>query len=589
METISIDRILGYIRGLCQYENRLAGSETEKEAAEYIKDLLHGFGYNEVKMTKFPVYGWVPKKCAVEVISPVKRRLEAAVFPYSNSVSVEASLVTINHTDEIALSSREGMIGLAPWGEHLYLSAMRTYYVAQKQKLSAVLIASPDEGDLRKRVVVEVGGEMGLPLISISKEDGAILEGLMEQGEVRIRVETEVNVDADASSQNLEVMVPGDGSVGHELIVGAHYDAYFQGAADNAAPVAIVLELARILRMNAERITPRRTVRFLFYGAEECGSTSYYYWVNGSRAYVEANSDAVARTGAILSLDSVGFNAPNYVATTLCLTGFAKGLRVQMKNPPTVTFYGPAAYGSDHWFFEKAGVPTIYGVSFPSPLYHTQRDDVEHLNMKSVQFHAEFMRAALSVLMDVTLLPLDIFAPLERFRSILEEYMNAKDLPFDLGILLRKIERIINEKKAFEKMAKTLGQTENIERIEEVNAFLVSTVNWYNQTIGWVWRKSPPSDVSYLSKLELLVDYSEISAAISALRRMPIANLDLETVVRYKAQDDNPFNWVDVHNPLESLEDERSRIFRAVDEEISRLSDFLSRLHEKVRIFASGP
>jgi len=588
LERISIDHVKEYIQGLSKYENRLAGSEREREAAGYIKHLLREFGYEDIRESEFQIYGWVPKKCIVEVVSPVKRTIEAALLPYSNTVSLESTLVRINNIEDKKTSSKKGMIGLAPWGQHLYLSAMRTYYVARMQKLSAVLIGSPDTGDLRKVVVVEVGGEMDLPLISISKEDMEFLDRLLQDNDVRVRIETQVDINPNAKSMNVEVVVQGDGSLQHEVIVGAHYDAYFKGAADNAAPAAIVLELARLLKKHVSENTIRRTVRFLFFGAEECGSTSYYYWVNGSRAYVNANKDIVSRTGIMLSMDSVGFEAPNYVATTLDLEEFAKGVKVPMKNPPDVLYYGPSAYGSDHWFFETSGVSVIYGVSFPSPFYHTQRDSFENLNMRSVQFHCEFMREAMQYLCNVELLPIDIFKPLERLAAIVTQYLQVRDLPFDLSVLLRHIERVSAERRSYEKAIKTVVQSGNVKRIEDINQFIVSTVNRYNRTIGWVWRRAAPSDVSYLSKLELMADYSEIGTAISALRKMPIANLDSETVTRYKTQSDNPFNWTDVHAPLEKLEEERSRVFRIVDEEISQLSQFFSETYQKLKEFSKS-
>lgn len=583
MEKISIDRIKKYIQGLCSYENRLPGSEKEREAATYIKSLLKEFGYEKISESDFQIYGWTPKKCTVDIISPIKRTIEAVLFPYSNSASIEASLVHVNNIDDSKTTGKEGKIGLASWGQHLYLSAMRTYYAAQRQKLSAVLIGSPDPGNLRKMVVVEVGGEMELPLISISKEDMEFLEGLLEKDEVRVRIDSEVDINPKAKSTNLEVVIEGDGSHRHELIVGAHYDAYFKGAADNAAPAAIVLELARLLKKHVSTNKIRRTVRFLFFGSEECGSTSYYYWINGSRAYVDRHKDIVSRAGIVLSLDSVGFDAPNYIATTLDLSDFAKEIHVDMKNPPDVIFYGPPAYGSDHWFFEISGVSTIYGVSFPSPFYHTQRDDFDNLNIKSVQLHSEFMREVLEHCCNVEVLPIDIFTPLEQFTTILRDYLKVKDLPFDLSVLLRHIQRVLSEKRSFEKSLKAVLQSGNAKRIEEINQFLISTVQRYNQTIGWVWRRVAPKDVSYLSKLEYIMDYQEISTAISALRKMPITNLDDETVTRYRTQKDNPFNWVDVHKPLRKLEEERSRIFRVVDNEISHLSDFFVETYQRLK------
>jgi aminopeptidase YwaD len=70
------------------------------------------------------------------------------------------------------------------------------------------------------------------------------------------------------------------------LIVSAHYDAVgddpsghrFQGAGDNAAGLAVILELARILA--SSKVIPRRTVQFVAFDGEEANAS-------GSRAYAK--------------------------------------------------------------------------------------------------------------------------------------------------------------------------------------------------------------------------------------------------------------------------------------------------------------
>ncbi|UCE11828.1 MAG: M28 family peptidase [Candidatus Thorarchaeota archaeon] len=581
---MSTDRILEYIEGLSRIEYRLAGSKAEKQACQFIKKQLTSFGFKEIIESPFQVYGWYPKSVAVEIVSPVRKKITSALFPYSPSIDVESKLVRLNHLDKEEPSKREGMVGLASWGPHLYLSPARTCFSAQRQKLGAVLVASPDEGNLRKVVVTEVGPEMKLPLLSISKEDADFLSNLMERGEVEIKIVTEVEVDENASSSNLEVSLEGEELSSHEVFIGAHYDAYFHSAADGGAPAAIVLELARLMSeyvKNGGQL--RRTVRFLFFGAEECGGTTYYYWINGSRAYVRANPEIVSRAAVILSLDSIGYNAQNHIVSTLELEEFARGLVESIKNPRDVNQYGPPAYGSDHWFFEISGVPTIYGVSFPSPLYHTQKDDIENLDRTSVEFYAEFMKKSIFDIANAEILPHDIFTPLQLFESIIMEYRQLPRSPFGLEKVLRRIERILRERNTFSRMIRKAAVLPDKSRIEEVNRFIVSTVQHLNRTIGWVWRKPPPMDVSYMSRLELIRDYVELNAAISSIRRMPISNLDRDTVARYTSLSDNPYDWIDVHGSLAKLETERSKIFGLVDEEISRLVEVLDDISSGLR------
>ncbi|MHA1735122.1 MAG: M28 family peptidase [Candidatus Thorarchaeota archaeon] len=583
MKDISIERIQQVIRNLCAIDNRVPGSDGEKQAAEFVKGELRKAGFDDIKEKEFIIYGWTPKSCVVCVTEPVEREIPAALFPYSPGASLSAELVPINHSDTVAVN-RKGKVGLAPWGPQLYLSVTKSYYHARRLDLSALLISSPDEGNLLKTVVIEAGGPTEIPVISISKEDGEFLSELMESSEVRVNIGAVVDADERATSTNLEVVIEGNSDDDLEVIMGAHYDAWFKGAADNAAPVAIVLELARLIKNHVDSGGKiQRTVRFLFFGAEEAGSTDYYYWLNGSKAYVNENPEIVRRTCVMLSLDSVGFHAQNYVTTTLELHEFATRTKPTVRNPPEITYYSPPAYGRDHWFFEINGVPVIYGVSFPSPLYHTQKDDPDHLDYKSVEYHTKFMREALLHFANSTILPYDIFAPLERFEKIVSDYNIYRDNPFDLLGVLRKIRRLLSEKRSFQKSLKRIAGSQQRDLIAKANKTMLSAIQRYNGTIGWLWRKRIRVDVDYLARLDMIADYMDINAAIGALRRMPIANLDADTVERFKRHTENPYAWFDIHDPLQILERERARVFEEIENELSSLSEMLDAVWEEVK------
>ena len=577
MEKISISRIEDTIRGLCQFENRIAGSKNEAQAAEFLIKRLQSFGIQDVKESPFTVLSWKPVNCHVMIIEPIRRKIEAALFPYSPSAESRGKLMAINPISTEAQNSGS-QIGLSPWGNLLYQSATTAYHKAVKLGLEAVLVASPDDGGLRKVVMVDSGGPLKIPVISISKEDASFLSDLMGSSKAILEVRTEVDVNPEAQSKNLEVVIEGNEESAYDICIGAHYDAWFKGAADNAAPVAVVLELAHLLNeyvVNGGSLL--RTVRFLFFGAEESGSTTYYYWLNGSKAYVAANKDIVVKIAAMLSLDSIGFPppAPNNIGATGGLLAFAKSIQAGHGNASNVTFFGPPGYGSDHWFFEVSGVPTIYGLAFPSKFYHTQKDDPDNLDYNGVHLHAEFMRSALFTLANAPLLPFDMFGSLTEIERIIAHYNEMKDCPFNTMKVMTRIKQIRDKKRAFEKAAKTAVAANNTKLLEKMNRFNVSTARTCNRTIGWTLRSSASSGVSYLAKLELIDDYMEIRAAVNKLKQMPIANLANEAIRRFESLEDNPFNWVSIHEPLKTLENEAARIARVVEGELANLLDAL--------------
>lgn len=585
MEPTSIDEIRKTVEGLSAIGNKIAGTESEAKAAEYIKSQLASFGVTEVKESKFDVHRWCPIRCQLKVIKPVRKDIKAVIFPHSQSAEVKGRLAPFHQINSGILEKDSGTIGLVRWGAELYLGPMRAYFHALDQDAKGLIVSSPDEGGLLKVVVIPSGNLLKVPMINISKEDGEFLFDLLESDDVIVELRTEVDWSAKAQSHNLMVTVAGNGSSDHEILVGAHYDAWFQGAADNSAPTAIVLETARLLYEYVQNEGElRRTVRFLFFGAEESGSMDFYYWCNGSKAFVRENQDIVKKAASFLSLDSVGYPTPakNYIAATTGLLDFVKNLKVSSKVASRVDYYDPPAYGSDHWFFEISGVPSVYGVSFPSPLYHTQEDTPENLDYQAVHFFAEFIRTALLSLANADLLPINIFPLLERFRGILSEHDNRTDNPFDLAPLLKKLDRIAELKQKFSKSLKEVSKNGDSNKIAAINEFLLSTANSLNRTIGWIWRQKPPDDVDYLSRLELIADYIDLNRAISALRGMPIANIGHHSVVKLEVQKENPYNWIRIHKPLAKLEQERSRIFQQIETELSNLLNLFSGISKGV-------
>jgi hypothetical protein len=140
---------------------------------------------------------------------------------------------------------------------------------------------------------------------------------------------------------------------------------------------------------------------------------------------------------------------------------------------------------------------------------------------------------------------------------------------------LSKIRRILNTRRPFEKEVKRIFEKGTTDEKSRVNQFLMSATRMMNQTIGWIWRVSPPDDINYLARLEMITDYIDLNASIRSLRSMPIANVGPHSAAKLNRQKENPYNWIKVHKPLAMLEEERSKIFQEVESEITNLTKIL--------------
>jgi len=111
-----------------------------------------------------------------------------------------------------------------------------------------------------------------------------------------LRVTTQTTDDPRFPTTNLVAELPGTEHPEEIILVGAHYDAYYQGADDNSSGVAALLEMARLA--SGQRF--KRTVRFIGFDLEELGLV-------GSTRYVQSRPGE--RIVASIVFDCIGYRS----------------------------------------------------------------------------------------------------------------------------------------------------------------------------------------------------------------------------------------------------------------------------------------
>jgi hypothetical protein len=127
----------------------------------------------------------------------------------------------------------------------------------------------------------QAGRSPKLPGVEIAAEDYLKLTRLARVGEASLEIDSNVHFeDQDHKAYNILAEIPGSSSKSGYVMAGAHLDSWVagDGAADNGAGSAIVMEAARILVTLGVR--PNRSIRFVLWSGEEQG-------LLGSAAYVE--------------------------------------------------------------------------------------------------------------------------------------------------------------------------------------------------------------------------------------------------------------------------------------------------------------
>jgi hypothetical protein len=218
-----------------------------------------------------------------------------------------------------------------------------------------------------------------LPALNIPREEGLLLKRLLEGGAaVTLRVEVDNVVGKAAITENVVAEIPGTTRASEVVIVGGHLDSWElgNGVLDNGAGAAALLEIARAIQ--ALKLRPERTTRFIAFGAEEIG-------LLGSRAYVEKHKDEMDRIRAVLIMDTgadkvLGFYLQGRTDLEQTVSRFMSALKpaLDLKQMEQQAFIG-----TDDFFYLLQGIPVLIedqDLTRYEQIHHTAADTLDKVN-----------------------------------------------------------------------------------------------------------------------------------------------------------------------------------------------------------------
>lgn len=310
-------------------------------------------------------------------------------------------------------------------------------FLAEEGAVAWVRMSQRDAGLLHGTgYTYQVGATPTLPGMELAAEDYRRLARLaLTDAKPKLELMSEVRFhDEDVNAYNVIADIPGSSRSGEYVMAGAHFDSWVasDGAQDNAAGTAVVMEAARILR--AMGVKPKRTIRFALWNGEEQG-------LLGSLAYVDrhlatraplADAELAAlpnsrtwrarwpvqpRAGhsnlvAYFNIDNGsgrirGINAEGNVAAAAVFEGWLKPFESMGASTVSLRTSG----GTDHVYMQSVGIPGYQFIQDPldysARIHHTSIDSYDHLK-------AEDMRQAAVILASILLSAANSDEPLPR-------------------------------------------------------------------------------------------------------------------------------------------------------------------------------
>lgn len=252
-----------HVEALVNAAPRLAGTQGESLAAEYVKEEFVSYGIVPEVRDFALKNAYVFRGGRLTIIDPVRDNVE--FVPLIGSPSTEGAIAG----DLVYLENFPD--SLDPYSDEVILTERKNFDRVREISPRAIVLYEEN-----KPAWTDVYSPNSLKstVITISSSAAQRIVELQRNSEVRIRLDLDVRID-DLVANNVVATLPGESD--ETIIVSAHHDSVLTpGAIDGASGVAVMLEVAK--ELSDEKL--QRTVKFVSFGAEE-------YDYAGSRHFIE--------------------------------------------------------------------------------------------------------------------------------------------------------------------------------------------------------------------------------------------------------------------------------------------------------------
>lgn len=286
---------------------RLAGGDREAAARHWAVRTLEAQGFRNVRIEAFEMDGWARGGEKAQVLGEHSQPLLLTALGGSVATPAEGLEGEVVRFDDLyqlealadgALAGRIAFIDLKMYRAQDGSGYGNTNYIrgnapsiAAKKGAAAILIRSvgtdshrfPHTGGTRYQEDVAK-----IPAAALSNPDADQLSRLMALGPQRLHLVLTPEALGPVQSGNVIAEIPGSDLAAEIIVVGGHLDSWDlgTGAIDDGAGVGITMAAAK--QIMAAGLTPRRTIRVVFWGAEEVG-------LLGARAYASAHASELDR------------------------------------------------------------------------------------------------------------------------------------------------------------------------------------------------------------------------------------------------------------------------------------------------------
>ena len=383
---------------------RQAGTEAEARARQWAVQKLKSLGFANVRNEPYQMPTWVRGEERGDIIAPFPHKL--AITALGNSGATPAQGITgeiayFADFESFKAASDTAIKGKIVFVDHAmkptqdgssygYFGSVRRQgpNMAAKKGAAAIVIRSVGTDNHRNPHTGNTVWETGvapIPAAAVSTLDANQITRISKRGKpMRMKLLLTPRFIGLQESGNVIAEVPGTDLAAGMVLIGGHLDSWDlgTGAIDDASGVAITTAAALNILKSGRK--PRRTIRIVWWGAEEVG-----LW--GAKAYFEAHK---AEPHALASESDFGADRVWRVDVKLPEGAQSLGKRLATALAPLgiAASKDIASGGADIGPLVAAGVPVIdlqQDGSRYFDLHHTPDDTLEMIDPAQLQQNVE--------------------------------------------------------------------------------------------------------------------------------------------------------------------------------------------------------
>jgi hypothetical protein len=345
---------------------KFVGTDAKVAAANYIYDQMQLINHNTYKQ-KFFFDGWQLKDdYFLESLAPEKRKIDCCVFLGSGG----------SHD---VIEGKLGYIGQNMiWGMYNW----ERFGIIDSSGDIAGYVTVRSDGKAKSQTLME--GQSMLPHFIVGRAELEYFRDCLENNvELKLRGHIQTNVIKECQGENIVVPFESTSRSPKKVILCAHYDTMYNtaGAYDNAAGVAVVMEIARIIAQK----NINRNIDVVLTDGEEWnlqGSSYYAQFVDKDNVEFIINVDGVGRERVLeVWCGPEWFEREIIRIINVC----SINLKTIYKCPPQP--------GSDHAPFYNKGIPSCMLTFNDQYILHTPQDTYEESKYGNMKIMTQLVQS----------------------------------------------------------------------------------------------------------------------------------------------------------------------------------------------------